>query len=252
MKTGVCCSLSELEELASQGIHAVELPAVAIAKLDEAGLHDLKSTLDTHGMSLISVNCLIGAEQPLAQTENFTALSAYLTGLFAKLRFLRADRAVFGSGGFRRIPDGADRAAFETKFEAFLRMLCETAARYGIRILLEHLNSGECNIVVTAKEASEWIRRVGHPNLGLLLDLYHFSVEHENLADIPAYGALIGHVHLAAPQTRGLPSPAEKAWYEKAFAALKAAGYDGFVSLEARRKGTSGVAESCAFVESLL
>ena len=252
MKIGVCCAIPELDGLSSQGIRAVELSASTIAGLNEAELHALKRTLETHGIKLISVNGLIGGVPPLSEAKNFAKMSAYFTHLFERLNFLQVDRAVFGSGKFRGIPDGADRGVFEVKFEAFLRMLCDISARYGVKLLLEHLNRSECNFIVTAKEAYEWIGRIGHPNLGLLLDLYHFSMENENLDDIPGYGAQIGHVHLAAPETRRLPSPAEKDWYERAFAALKAAGYYGFVSLETRRDGTAGVAESCAFLESLL
>ena len=77
------------------------------------------------------------------------------------------------------------------------------------------------------------MRRVGHPNVGILLDYYHMCVEKEDLAVVAkaAGSGRLGHVHISSP-TRYFPRGKEAEACIPFFAALKKAGYDGRMSAE--------------------
>ena len=76
----------------------------------------------------------------------------------------------------------------------------------------------------------------------VLSDLYHVTVEAEPLANTVDAGSLLAHVHVAAPDRRiPLPGHGERELRDY-FLALRAAGYDGRVSIEARWSGIEDAA----------
>lgn len=55
--------------------------------------------------------------------------------------------------------------------------LAATAAANGIRLALEVVNRYETNVLNTVSQALDYIRMVGHANVGLHLDTFHMSIE---------------------------------------------------------------------------
>jgi D-psicose/D-tagatose/L-ribulose 3-epimerase len=74
---------------------------------------------------------------------------------------------------------------------------------------------------------------VDHPHFLLLVDAYHWSRDHDSFDDIVQYGPLLRHVHIATTDSR-LPPGFEPCDFTEFFRALKLAGYEGPVSIEAR------------------
>jgi sugar phosphate isomerase/epimerase len=155
---------------------------------------------------------------------------------YAETVFRRAQKrgvglVVFGSGGSRRIPDGF---SFEKAWEQ-MRELCARlaplAAQHDVVLVLESLNSKECNFITTLAEAGKMVDEVNHPNFRLLADLYHMKTEGEGPESILQYGHLIHHVHIAEKQGRGAPGKQGED-FVPFFRALQEAGYAGAVSLE--------------------
>ncbi len=110
------------------------------------------------------------------------------------------------------------------------------AARYaapaGITLAVEPLNRFECYFLNTMKQAAALSRAVDEPNYGYLFDTFHTNIE-EN--DVPALiGETIGaitHVHITE-NNRGVPGAGHIA-FQPIFNALKRAGYDGWLTIEA-------------------
>ena len=106
------------------------------------------------------------------------------------------------------------------------------AAKAGVRISIEPLNRFECYMLNTAQQAAEVVKRVDAPNFGYLYDTFHFNIEEDSIVDvIPATIGQINHVHISE-NNRGVPG-AGHIDFASVFKALKAAGYDGWMTIEA-------------------
>jgi D-psicose/D-tagatose/L-ribulose 3-epimerase len=112
------------------------------------------------------------------------------------------------------------------------RKAAEHAASAGITLAIEPLNRFECYFLNTMAEARAYVERVGHPNFGALYDTFHANIEEQDpVGCITATGDVIRHVH-ASENDRGTPGKGHVPW-RATFQALRAAGYDGWVTIEA-------------------
>jgi len=114
---------------------------------------------------------------------------------------------------------------------AALRECCDAAGRLGVRLALEPLNRYETTLINTAAEGLALIEEVGAPNLGLLLDTFHMNIEEPSIeGSIQACGQHILHFHVA-DSNRWAPG-AGHLDFGSILAALRATGYDGWISGE--------------------
>lgn len=120
-------------------------------------------------------------------------------------------------------------------FEVFvdnLRWACAEAPKQSLTI--EPLNTEDMPgyFLNSFDLAATVIDQVGAPNLGLQFDVYHASkLAEDPLSEWHAHAARIRHVQIGGLPDRGEPDAAQ---YDFAgfFAAVDAAGYEGFVSAE--------------------
>jgi D-psicose/D-tagatose/L-ribulose 3-epimerase len=112
-----------------------------------------------------------------------------------------------------------------------LKELCKVAEELGITIHLEVLNRFESYIVNDTAEGLRYIGEVGSPNLKLLLDTFHMSIEEDSLPGaIRLAGNKLGHMHLGEGN-RKLPGMGSLPWAEMG-QALKEIKFDGFAVIE--------------------
>jgi sugar phosphate isomerase/epimerase len=130
------------------------------------------------------------------------------------------------------VPEGFSRVVAIDQLIEFGSMCADVAARYGITIAVEPLNTRECNILNTVDECGQYVARVAHPNLMLLVDAYHWSVNDNDTESLERYAAFLTHVHVATYSSR-LPPGAEPCDFDGFFGALKESGYRGAVTVEA-------------------
>jgi sugar phosphate isomerase/epimerase len=157
---------------------------------------------------------------------------------YAEIVFRRAQKAggklvVFGSSGSRSVPEGFSKEKATAQMVALGKLLGPIAAKYDITVVLESLNTKECNFINSLSEAGEIVKAVDHPNYRLLADIYHMKMEGEGPESILNYGHLIKHVHVAEMEERAVPGThgEDLSLY---YQALKLVGYEGFISLESR------------------
>jgi D-psicose/D-tagatose/L-ribulose 3-epimerase len=106
------------------------------------------------------------------------------------------------------------------------------AAGAGIRLAVEPLNRFECYVLNTVADAAEIVRRVDRPSYGLLFDTFHANIEEKDpVGALAAHVGLIGHVHVSE-NDRGTPGKGHVP-FAATFKALKAGGYDGWLTIEA-------------------
>jgi sugar phosphate isomerase/epimerase len=128
-----------------------------------------------------------------------------------------------------------DRAQ-KAGFVSFYRELLEIVAGSDGSVLIEPLNRYESRYLNTVADSAAIVSEANHPNAGLLLDVFHMSIEERSIPEaIIAAGALARHVHLA-DNNRLLPGLGDIDW-PAVFTAFREIAFDGVLNLECSTSG---------------
>ncbi len=128
-----------------------------------------------------------------------------------------------------------------------LRTLSDFADAMGVELYVEPINRYETHLLNRLEQAAAVTRRLKHPRVKIVADLFHMALEETDVAAaIRAHGDCIGHVHLA-DSNRRLPG-AGTTDFAAAAAALKEIGYTGWAAYEC---GSSSRNDPAAFRDSL-
>jgi D-psicose/D-tagatose/L-ribulose 3-epimerase len=80
---------------------------------------------------------------------------------------------------------------------AALQALAERAASLGIRLSLEVVNRYESNLLNTGRQALEFLKEIGRPEVSVHLDTYHMNIEESDLFQpVLDTGDRLGYVHI--------------------------------------------------------
>lgn len=112
----------------------------------------------------------------------------------------------------------------------------DQAAQQGSIVLIEAINSVENGpyLLASTRQASEFRKSVGRPNVRLLYDVYHMRRMVEDVAEtLSTYISEIGHVQIADCPGRGEPGTGEIN-FEFVLGELERLGYRGYIGLEYR------------------
>ncbi|MFB0518735.1 MAG: TIM barrel protein [Acidobacteriota bacterium] len=129
------------------------------------------------------------------------------------------------------IEDGEPYGSSEQCFIDSLEMLALYAEPKGVQIALEPVNRYELNFINTLEQAQQIILKTGRPNIKIMPDTFHMNIEERCIeASLVAHKDLIAYIHFAesnrwAPGTGHLNFP-------NIINALKAIGYEGYVTVE--------------------
>ncbi len=153
-----------------------------------------------------AANCLFPADLKVTGP----AVDVERMGHFAEAAFSRAasidlTTIVFGSGAARMVPDGWPLARGFEQYVAALNLLAPIAQRHGVTIVVEPLKRDESNIVNTIDEGADAVKRSNHPNVRLLVDIFHMLRNGESPDAITRHAALVTHAHLAENRDRAEP-----------------------------------------------
>jgi sugar phosphate isomerase/epimerase len=225
-----------IDELATIGFDYIELSLRDLVALPEAAQTALTARLERTGLRCEACNNFFPASVRLtgAQADLASALQYARSALQAAAR-VGAAVVVFGSAGARNVPVGFPREAAWTQLRELLGHLGPIAAENGVTLVIEHLNRQESNILNSVAEAGQMVREVDHPHIQLLIDSFHFVLEHEDPAIIPQVADVVRHIHFARLPDRGFPD-AEDAVVRGFFSSLVQAGYAHRCSVEAYTK----------------
>jgi hydroxypyruvate isomerase len=124
-----------------------------------------------------------------------------------------------------------------------LTLAAKAAAGVGGIVLVEPVSGAPRYPLLTAADAVAVMDRVqrqaGADNLRLLFDIYHLSVNGDDVdAAIDAYANRVGHVQIADAPGRNEPGTGELP-IASHLDRLQSAGYDGYVGLEYKPSGAS-------------
>ena len=233
MQFGLCARLNRLEEAAALGFDYLELPLRELAALSAAEFDALLTLQRRLGVKLPAFNCLLpGSIRLFAPDFSLSAFDDYLELVFSRAEALGGRCAVFGSGASRTRPDSLPYGEAFRRLTALTRRIGDAAARHGLTVPVEPLHRAETNMILSVGEGACLAAAVNHPAVTLLSDIYHVACEGEDPADLLRVGG-VQHVHVALLEGRRWPVE-PGAPLTAFFAALRASGYDGLVSVEGR------------------
>lgn len=110
--------------------------------------------------------------------------------------------------------------------------MAERAASNGIYLALEHLNRFETHFLNTMDQAKAYVDAVGHDAFSIMYDTFHANIEEQKQPR--AISTIAGHIGVlhVSENDRGIPGRGHIDFAE-IFSAVRATGYDGWVTVEA-------------------
>jgi sugar phosphate isomerase/epimerase len=241
MRFGCCGGIADAPLIRDAGYDYIELPVGALmSATDDAAFRRIMENVGAFGIPVEACNVFIPAALKITgpQVER-EPLWQYAALALRRMGEIGVRVCVFGSGGARSIPEGFDRTQALDQLAAFLDHVQETSARHGVHVVIEPLNRTESNVFNSVGESDAFTVARGLTGIGVLADLYHISVEGESYDGIVTAGDRLDHVHVADAD-RSAPGEGAATDYAGFFQALRAIGYAGAISIEARWKTTIG------------
>lgn len=235
---GICTNFSNSEMMKTMGYSYVEestgrflAPTKSEAEFDSI-LQEAKQA----ALPIKACNSFIpGNLKSVGPEAVHVNILNYMETAFRRAKKAGVEIIVFGSGGSRSIHEGFSREEARKQFIDLCSKMAPIAKKYDVTVVLEPLNSNECNFINSVAEGGEIVQDVNHPNFRLLADIYHMKVDGEGPGNIVRYGKLIKHVHIAEKQDRAVPGTYNED-FSPYFDALKKINYKGRISIEARWK----------------
>jgi D-psicose/D-tagatose/L-ribulose 3-epimerase len=115
---------------------------------------------------------------------------------------------------------------------SFHRAVGDHAAKKNVRLAVEALNRFECYFLNTMAQLADYLDEVDHPHVKAMYDTFHSNIEEKDpVAAIKTIKRHMIHVHISE-NDRGTPGKGHVPW-DATYAALKAAKYDGWMTIEA-------------------
>lgn len=235
MRFGICTAVENSQAVKNAGWDFVEenIQGLLQGTLPDGEWTGEKRTAGA-ALPVYAANCLVpGAMKITGPDVSLEQLKKYMTHVCKRAAKVGIQNLVFGSGGARQVPEGFDRAKARVQMLDFLRMSAPIAQESGVTVVVEHLNSKECNIVTSLAEELTYVREINHPNIQCLADTWHFWLENESLDSLKDSLPYLRHVHVADKDGRVAPGEAGTSDYRPIFQILKRGGYKGAISVEA-------------------
>ena len=256
MRYGVNVNWADLAPLAARargiGLDYVELrvgEALSPLTVDDATFRARAGEVDRLGLPVEAANVFITPPVmvvgPDADLERFRG---YATTAVDRLRAIGVGVVVWGSGPTRAIPDGFPRERAWTQLRERVALAAELCQRAGIKIALEALPRTAVNFIHRIGECRQLAEEIGSPAVGIVADNLHMMKEEDDyVVALRACAARIYHVHVADSNGR---APSFGGGYDLGpFAAtLRALGYDGRVTIEARVDLDNELPDALAFL----
>ncbi|WP_326687199.1 MULTISPECIES: TIM barrel protein [unclassified Streptomyces] len=245
--------------VAAAGFDKIELwwPWIESPVPEHSELDALRDALEDAGVQLTGLNFYAGRlpgpdrgalSVPGRESEKFRA-NVNVAADFARSVGCRALNALYGNRVEGVSPQEQDALALEN-----LELAAHAAERAGAVLLIEALNAQEspkCPIV-SAPRAIEVVDAVnaatGLDNARFLMDLYHLSMNGEDLPSvIDTHVSKTAHVQIADNPGRGAPGTGGLD-FDDLFSRLDKAGYEGVIGLE-YKPGDQGSAASFGWLD---
>lgn len=242
MRIGICTGVENINKLEAMGFDYIEPALNAAVALSKEQFDNVKRMVDKSSIKCEAFNCFFPWDIKIVGPDaaDSAIINEYIKRALERASLLGCRITVVGSGGARRAPEGWDMKRGLEQLAGVLRRIGEEAAQYGITVVVEPLNSKETNIVNSVHEGLQIVKTVNHSNVKLLADFYHMREERESMDTITTSGGFLKHLHIANSSGRIYPLNRYEDKYELFFKALKEAGYNERISIEASTNNFEG------------
>ncbi len=207
-----------------------------ITDLSAARRRELRTTIEDAGLETIGLHWLLAKTEGLYLTSPAAAVrratGEYLVALAEATADLGGSLMVLGSPKQRNLLPGVSyEQAFEFASEVFDRIMPAIGA-VGVDLCFEPLAPNDTDFVNTCEQATELVRRVGHPHFKLHMDVKAQSSERGTSVPelIRKYAKNAGHFHAQDVNLRG-PGMGQVD-FAPIMQALVDSGYNRWVSVE--------------------
>ncbi len=234
MRFGVCAKFDDLGGVAGLDYIEGTVEDLLCPQKDESAFAARLKAIRASAIPVEAACCFLpGSLKSTGPAVDEAALDRFVATAMDRAGRAGVKVVVYGSGGSRQVPEGwAQKDAIE-QVVGHLKRWAPLAGRAGVTIVLEPLQSRECNFVNSVDQGAEIVRRVDQPSIRLLADTYHMVSDGEGPDSIRRAGKLLAHVHCAEGKGRG-PLGTVGEDHRPYFRALKDIGYDGRISIEAK------------------
>ncbi len=205
---GVCTSVSNADTLAAHGYTYIEESVGGFLMPDksEAEFNQKLQQAQNAAIPVKACNSFIpGRLKSVGPEAVHPEILKYMETAFRRAQKADVEYIVFGSGGSRSIPEGFPHEEARRQFITLCTQMAPIAAKYDVVVVLEPLNTKECNFINSVEEGGKIVEEVNHPNFRLLADIYHMLMDNEGPESIEKYGHLIQHTHIAEKEGRAAP-----------------------------------------------
>jgi D-psicose/D-tagatose/L-ribulose 3-epimerase len=235
VQVGYCGPIKEIDAAKAAGFDYMEIRTSEIAALSDEDFTALLGKTKRLGLPTSSAYLFIPADIKLTGLKiDIEQQTKYLEKALDRVSQMGVQVITFGSGPARQVPDGFSKEEGFQQLVEFGKRLGPMARAKNITIAIEPQRKQECNIINSTAEALKWVKAVNDPNIQLMIDFYHFSVEKEDPAIILEAKDHIRHIHMANPEGRVFPLKWEEYNYAPFFQNLRKIGYDRRIGLEAK------------------
>ena len=236
MEIGICTSPEIASQLPAKSFDFIEAHVqefLVPEKSDEDFERNLKAASGVL-KRIKAANCFLpGDLKCVGVNVDHDRLMRYTEIVFQRAQKAGIETIVFGSGASRAVPDNFFKADAMNQFARLLRVLGESARFCGITVVVEPLNSEECNFINILSEGAEAVMLADHPSVRLLVDSYHLRMQKEPVSEIVRFGHLIKHAHVSEHAGRGWPGKAREDLSDF-YNALKTIHYAGRLAIESK------------------
>lgn len=218
-------------EAAQLGFDYLELPLNRIAALSDAEFSELVDysyavNLRPEAMyAMLPDGLRINGPDVQARLHH-----EYLDRAFARACQLGAQVIAFDAPVARSVPAGFDFDMARRQTGNFLRIAQGHAASLGLKIAVQNLRHGECNLINTVSEAALMAALLQLSNVGVLADTVQMAYASEPLEAVDRCAGALLHVHAGCALTRSLPRFGDGEDYPRLFRVLTRMGFCGRVS----------------------
>ncbi len=237
MKIGVCANYDRWGIISVAGYDYVEGNFSKITLASDGEFEEMKRMRAESALDVEAANGFFPGDFVLYSKDDFEEIKknvrAYCEKGFARGAELGLKVVVIGSSKARNIREGYSQEEACEQFCEVLRICGEIGAKYGITVTVEPLNASETNFIITFADGMDIAKKVDHPNVLAMLDLYHHAVNGEPLSTLDGTKGILVHTHIARAD-RNTPTVEDFSELAPKIEYLKNTGYEGRMSLECR------------------
>lgn len=218
-----------IDRLARFGYDGVEF----IGEPDSIDVPAVLSELQRHGTKASSIISIFTPERDIVSSDPSIRRAAvdYVRGNVDLAAALGADVVTFTPTACMKIAPEADLAEEWGWAVEAAREIARYAAEHDVTIAVEPWNRYETYLITRAARAVEFVKEVGEPNIGVMADTFHMSIEEPDIAQaIRTIGPHLVHVHLA-DSNRAAPGYGHLD-FKPIVQAIADVGYTGWISYE--------------------